>query len=187
MEIFEALRTRRAVRDFTAEPVSPAVIDWLIEAAIWAPSAMNRQPWGFAIIEGAERLDGYSERAKRHFITLMADDPSLEPFRPRVEDPALRLFYGGPMLVVVCAIACERQASEDCCLAAQNLMLAAHAAHLGSCWIGLARPWLTLPEVKAELGLPGGWMPVAPIILGHPAAATPPPPSRERPRIVHCR
>ncbi|MGX7871985.1 nitroreductase family protein [Mesorhizobium sp. ORM6] len=54
----------------------------------------------------------------------------------------------------MCAKNEERQSDEDCCLAGQNLMLAAHARGLGTCWIGLSRPWLTETSVKKELGIP---------------------------------
>jgi nitroreductase len=56
----------------------------------------------------------------------------------------------------------------DCSLAAENLMLAARAVGLGTCWIGFAQGWLTTPEGKASIGLPAACVPVAPIILGYP-------------------
>jgi len=60
--------------------------------------------------------------------------------------------------------------AEDCCLAAENLMLAARDEGLGTCWIGFARPWLDLPSTKHEMGLPAGHHVVAPIVLGYPKA-----------------
>ena len=71
---------------------------------------------------------------------------------------------------------------EDCALAAQNLMLSAHAAGLGSCWIGFAQSFLNTPAGKALLGLPAAWVPVAPIIIGHPKSASPAVP-RKAPEI----
>ncbi len=65
-------------------------------------------------------------------------------------------------------------------------MLAAHARGLGTCWIGLSRPWLNEAAVKAELGIPEGWHPVAPIVLGH-RTAVPAPTARDKPTIVWCR
>ena len=60
-------------------------------------------------------------------------------------------------------------------------MLAAHARGLGSCWVGAPIPWLTSPGVGDELGLPAGFEPIAPIILGHPREA---PAGNPRPRPV---
>ena len=53
-------------------------------------------------------------------------------------------------------------------LAAENLMLAAYAAGLGTCWIGVAQGFLNALDGKAMLGLPAAWVPVAPVIVGHP-------------------
>ena len=84
-------------------------------------------------------------------------------------DSSYDVFHGAPALVVICATFPEAQAAEDCCLAAQNLMLAAHAAGLATCPIGLARGWLNRPETKAALGIPREYVPVFPVIVGHPA------------------
>lgn len=78
------------------------------------------------------------------------------------------MFHGAPALVIILAKSSATQAAEDCCLAAENLMLGVRDEGLGSCWIGLARPWLDLPTTKAELRLPRSYRVVAPIVLGHP-------------------
>ena len=54
MELLEAIRTRRAIRRFKKEPVPPELIEKLLEAARWAPSAMNSQPWEFIIVTNPE-------------------------------------------------------------------------------------------------------------------------------------
>lgn len=183
MELMEALRTRRAVREFTPENVDEAVIGALIGAAVLAPSSVNLQPWGFAVVRGAERMQALAAEAKRHAAAHL---PSGSPMAAHAADPAFEIFHGAPALVVISAIDDERQSSEDCCLAGENLLLAAHATGLGSCWIGLARPWLNEASVKAELGIPAEWHPVAPIVLGH-RRALPQPTPRHEPRIVWCR
>src|ERR1019366_10750989 len=95
-------------------------------------------------------------------------------------DPGFNIFHDAPILVIVCATSDEPQAAEDCCLAAQNLMLAAHAAGLGTCPIGFSRPWLRLPETQKELGIDAGYMPIFPVVVGHPAEH-PPAPGRRKP------
>ena len=101
-------------------------------------------------------------------------------------DPAFEIFHGAAALVVICAVNGESQSSEDCCLAGENFMLAAHASGLGTCWIGLSRPWLNDPPVKAKLGIPAGWHAVAPIILGH-RNTLPPPTPRGKAKMVWSR
>jgi hypothetical protein len=87
-------------------------------------------------------------------------------------DPNYNIFYNAGTLVVICAKPGGLNPAEDCCLAAQNLMLAAHAAGLGTCPIGFARPWLNLSETKKELALPGDFEAVCPLIVGsHETAA----------------
>ena len=180
MDLMEALRTRRAIREFTTEPIHDAVIEELIAAAILAPSAVNLQPWRFSVVQGGERLHALGAEAKSYAAAHLPPD---SPLHAHAVDPAFEIFHGATALIVICAVDDEAQSAEDCCLAGENLMLAAHASGLGTCWIGLSRPWLNDAAVKAELGIPAGWRPVAPIVLGH-RKALPPPTPREKPVIL---
>ena len=170
MELMDVIRNRRAVRDYTAALIERPVVERLIEAAILAPSAMNLQPWAFAALLGRERVDDYATRAKDWLLASLSQTSYEPSIRHMLEDPQFALFHHAPALVVVLAKSSGTQAAEDCCLAAENLMLAARNEGLGTCWIGFARPWLDLPATKAELNLPEHYHIVAPIILGHPKA-----------------
>jgi nitroreductase len=134
------------------------------------------------IFEGRERLRGFSDEAKQVLLRNPGASGS-QKTRAMLSDPAFNIFYGAPVLVVICATSAESQAAEDCCLAAQNLMLAAHAEGVATCPIGLARPWLNLPETRVALGIPPNWNPVFPVILGrageHPAS-----PGRRAPLLM---
>jgi len=92
------------------------------------------------------------------------------------------IFYHAPALIVISAAAESPWAVEDCALAAENLMLTACAAGLGTCWIGFAQSWLGTPDGKAALKLSSTAVPVAPIIVGHPKTAGAPVP-RKAPTI----
>jgi nitroreductase len=178
-----ALRTilhgRRAVRSYTSTAVDRETIDELIADAVSAPSAINRQPWAFAVFQGAALLDRFGREAAGHLEQLHA---ILTPeARARMAEPNA-IFHGASTLVVICATSNDRQAAEDCCLAAENFMLAAHALGLGTCPIGSAREWLELPETRARLGL-GALVPVFPIVVGYPAAV-PPAPGRNAPVVL---
>ena len=174
MNFTDVLKTRRAVREYTDVAIEREEVEAVLNAAIEAPSAMNMQPWAFAIVLGKEKVESYARRAKEWLLKNLSQlqDRAIErKFEQRVlEDPNFTLFYHAPALVLVLAKSPERQAVEDCCLAAQSLMLAARDRDLGTCWIGFARPWLNLPEIKIELGVPAEYHVVAPIVLGHPAA-----------------
>ena len=183
MNALDAINNRRAVRDYVQEPLEEATIGRLIDAAVQAPSAINRQDWLFVAVTDQASLDSIAHKAKVHALAQLASTPLLSGFREHLSKPEFNIFYNAPALVVICALAPDRMAEQDCCLAAENLMLAARAEGVGSCWIGFAEDWLGLPEAKAELGLPQAARPVAPIILGRPKA-WPASPGR-RPAKIH--
>lgn len=105
-------------------------------------------------------------------------------YRDQLSNPAFNILYGAPLLIVIAATSNAPQSAEDCCLAAQNLMLAARTMGLGTYCVGFARPWLGLAETKAELGIPPSYAPIIPIATGHPKSAAASVP-RQRPE-VHC-
>jgi len=170
MELMDVVKNRRAVREYTAAPVDRATVERLIDAAILAPSAMNLQPWTFAVLLGRERIETYAKRAKDWLLASLSQTSYEPSIRHMLEDPQCVLFYHAPALLIILAKSSGTQPAEDCCLAAENLMLAARNEGLGTCWIGFARPWLDLPATKTELKLPEHYHVVAPIVLGYPAA-----------------
>lgn len=182
MEVFDAIETRRAVRAYTDQAVERSAVEALIDAAVLAPSAMNLQPWAFAVLLGKARLKELSYRMKPFVLQHLPKD---SPLALQLADPQAEILHGAPALIIICAADTQGQSAEDCHLAAQNLILAAHAKGLGSCWIGLARDWLKLPDVKEELGIPADYVPVAPIIVGY-RAEEPVPTPRAAPRVVWC-
>jgi nitroreductase len=111
---------------------------------------MNLQPWAFAAVADRQKVDEYAKRAKQWLLASLSTssyDPSV---RHMLEDPNFTVFHHAPALVLILAKSAPSQASEDCCLAAENFMLAARDEDLGTCWIGFARPWLDLPSTKAN-------------------------------------
>jgi len=179
MELSEAIYHRRAVRDFTEAIVPTPLLDELLRAAIQAPSAMNQQPWAFAVITGRDRLRAVSERAKAHLMSTLAPVFELHPRSQLYADPAYNIFHDAGTLVVIYASAGRLHPTEDCCLAAENLMLTAHDLSLGSCPVGFARGWLDLPETKAEFGIPSDHTAVFPVVIGYPAKKTEAVPRRD--------
>jgi nitroreductase len=183
MDIMEAILHRRATRDYTMAGVDDETLDAVVAAAVQAPNAMNRQPWSFVIVKDRAILDHCAERAKADVLAGLEANSPLAHYREHLAAHSFHIFYNAPALVVICATEADEFARHDCCLAAQNLMLAAHAKGLGTCWIGFAESWLNKPEGKNELGIPANHVAVAPIIIGHPAAAPSAPPRRP-PEII---
>ncbi|MEO8302102.1 MAG: nitroreductase, partial [Rhizomicrobium sp.] len=178
MEVLDAIRRRRAVRDYKPDRLSAAVLRQLIAAASWAPSAMNEQPWHFTVVTDAALLDEISRRSKTWMLERVATMPRSDHFRDILADPHFNIFYHAPALIVVSASSDGQWRAEDCALAAQNLMLAALDQDLGSCWIGFAQGWLDTEEGHNLLGLSRQSRVVAPVIVGYPRAAPPPVPRK---------
>lgn len=177
----ELFQSRRSIRRYESRPVPQAIIDRLLESAVWAPSAHNRQPWRFVVITTANakhKLAGAMGEALRR--DLAADGLS----RTAIDRDANRSYTrltGAPLLILVCLTMADMDeypderrnrnealmAAQGAAMAGQNLMLSAHALGLGACW--LCAP-LFCPEIVREtLDLPADWQPQGVITVGYPA------------------
>ena len=172
--VLQVIRERRSVRRYTGDPVDGATVDGLLEAAVWAPSAVNAQPWAFGVIRDRLLLERYADRAKAIYLTdppvaelAATPEPMLRHLRELLAQPGYDVFHGASALITIYATAPD--GVSDCYLAGENLMLAASATGLGTCPIGLALPFLNQREVKNELGVPASLVAALPIVVGHPA------------------
>lgn len=141
------IRERRSVRQYRPDAVPRELIERVLDSARWAPSAVNLQPWHFVVVTQPERRSALAKSTAIAGIIVM------------------RHMSQAPVLIALCGD--ERRSSwyvHDCCLASQNLMLAATALGLGTCWIG------AFDEGKAweVLGLPEGMRVVGLLTLGYP-------------------
>lgn len=178
MEVLEAMRNRRAVRDYLPRAVAAPVLNQMISAACWAPSSMNDQPWQFTIVTDSAVLGEISSRAKSWLLDNVSLMPRPAHFGDILGDPEFQMFYNAPALVVISSPSDNLWRTEDSALAAQNMMLAAHALGLGTCWIGFAEAWLNTEEGLHKLDLSDAHQVVAPIIVGYPRAVLPPVPRK---------
>ena len=170
MEFTDVLNGRRSVRSYQDKPIEAETIKALIDAAVLAPSAVNSQPWEFWVVLGRDRIEDLSQRAKAWLVEKVAHDPTAGAVHQRqhLATPDLSLLYHAPALMLVTAESFEKQADEDCCLAAFSLMLGARNLGIGTCWIGSTRPWFNLATTKRELGIPEAASVVAPVVMGYP-------------------
>ena len=162
--VLQALRTRRSIRSYKPEQITDDELKTVLEAGTWAPTAKGLQdPWIVAV-QKPELL----QRICRMNAAVWGRE-DIDPF------------YGAPTYVLVFATADWVNALADGSLVLGNMMLAAHAIGLGSCWINREREMFATPEgraLMAELGLPEGLIGVGALALGYPAA----PPREPKPR-----
>lgn len=178
--LYQIVRRRRSIRRYTGRPVERTLIERLLDAAAWAPSAHNRQPWRFVVIEDdktKERLADAMNAVLR--ADLAADGLSLEQIAAHAARRRARLTRA-PILILLCMTLADMDdypdekrrhaewtmATQSVALAGQNLLLAAHAEGLGACW--LCAPLFCPDVVRETLGLPEDWEPQAFISLGWP-------------------
>jgi F420 biosynthesis protein FbiB-like protein len=179
--LFDLIKSRRSIRRYTDESIPRSSILRLLEAATWAPSAHNRQPWRFAVItepaakDRLARAMGERLQADR---TADGDDP--EDIGRDVARSYVRL-TGAPVLIVVCLTVAEMDtypdpqrahnerimAVQSTAMAAQDLLLQAHADGLAACW--LCAPLFVPALVQKTLKLPDDWEPQGVITLGKAA------------------
>lgn len=175
------IRRRRSIRRYTDQSIPQALLLELLEAASWAPSAHNRQPWRFCLVtssEGKMRLSmamGNQWRAD-----LGADNADPEFIKRRVAISHARMTSASALVIASLTMNDMDQypdptrakaewamTVQSVALACQNLLLAAEAHGIGACW--MCAP-LFVPElVRRELELPDDWEPQALITLGYPA------------------
>ncbi|MBM7865994.1 nitroreductase family protein [Heliobacterium gestii] len=168
MELRDVIYGRRSVRKYTEQPVEREQVEALLAAAVQAPSAMNSQPWAFAVIQDKARLKTYSDQAKVIMLEFCETRPILQKYRSLFTDPDYNIFYDASTLIVIYAKPAGPNPTIDCALAAQNIMLAARDQGIGTCWIGFALGLFNDAVAKAELGVPAEYQAVAPLIAGYP-------------------
>jgi nitroreductase len=90
MELNHALFGRRSVREYTPQPVDEKAVRQLIEAATYAPNALNRQPWTFTVVRDQSLLERLSDDAKTDLLANMPEGEHSDHIRSMLEDPSFR-------------------------------------------------------------------------------------------------
>ena len=170
-ETMQTLFTRRSIRKFKPDMLPRETIDAIIEAGLYAPSGMNTQNTVIVAITDREIRD----RLSRANAAVMGAE----------RDP----FYGAPVVLVVLAEKSRRTHIHDGSLVMGNLMLAAHALGVGSCWIHRAAETFAEPEWKewlVSLGLEGDYEGIGNCILGYAEGDAPVVPPRREGRVFYA-
>lgn len=151
--IVENIMTRTSIRDYTDQTISADTIKTLLRAGMAAPSAVNKQPWHFIVVNKKEKL---------------MELASTNPYAKMLEK--------APLAIVVCgdmSKALEGDARafwvQDCSAATENILLAAHALGLGAVWTGLYPNMERVNAVSEVLNLTDNIIPLCTVVIGYPA------------------
>jgi dehydro coenzyme F420 reductase / coenzyme F420-0:L-glutamate ligase / coenzyme F420-1:gamma-L-glutamate ligase len=186
----DVLTARRTVRDFTSEPVDPAVVGRAVAAAITAPAPHHSTPWRFAVVATPAAQTALLDDMLAAWVAdLQGDGFTKEQIARRVRrgEPLRR----APLLIVPCLDAQaahrypddRRNAAEREMFvvamgaAVQNLLVALAVEGLGSCWV--SSTMFCRPVTRRALGLPESWEPMGAVGVGHPAHPAPDRPPRD--------
>ena len=153
MELMEGLLTRRSVRKYQDKPIERETMMEIIKAAQYSPTAHNRQPWEFLVIDDRE---------------FLAELRHIQRWTSFAKDAAC---------VVIVYV--------DCAIATENLMLAAWARGIGSCYCGAAPMQKVVDALKERLHLPDNIRPFAIVPMGYPAETPKQPEDRYHPEKIH--
>jgi nitroreductase len=148
MDALNVMFTRRSIRKYTDEPVTEAQIKTLLEAGMNAPSANNRQPWRFIVVDEREQLNAIMDA-----------------------HPYAKMLAQAPLAIVVCGdiTISERYWQQDCAAATENILLTARALELGSVWLGVFPNEERTAGISKLLDLPETVRPLCVIAVGHSA------------------
>ncbi|MFP4169108.1 MAG: nitroreductase family protein [Desulfonatronovibrionaceae bacterium] len=150
MDTLECIATRRSIRKYTGEDVSPELVDKLLKAAMSAPSAGDARPWEFVVVREKERLERVQE---------------FNPYAAMAPKAAVGILVCGNL-------AREKFPGfwgQDCSAAVENLLLAANALGLGAVWTGIYPLEDRVERCRTVFGLPDNVLPLAFVPLGWPA------------------
>jgi nitroreductase len=188
MELFEAIKSRRSIRRYKADPVDDKKIEAILEAGRWAPSWSNTQCWRFVVVRDAK------VRAKLADTLMKIKLPDKE-----VPNPGSIAINTVPVVIVVCGEIGKSGTKPgpgggggdyvtdkgdwfmfDTALAVQNMVLAAHAQGLGTVIIGA----FDAAQAEKALNVPKGYRIVTFFPVGIPAQEGKAPPRKELSEIV---
>lgn len=176
-ETLKIILNRRSIRKFKQEQIKDEELQAIIEAAKFAPSAMNQQPWHFTVVQNREMLQKIAEVTKVAFLN--SGNPN---FEGRAKTENFNPFYNSPTFIIVTADEKAIAPQNDGSLAIGNILLAAQALGIGSCWIHALNFVFSTEEgkaLKSELGIPEGYISVGSVALGYKDMEATAPPRKE--------
>ncbi|MBI2129108.1 nitroreductase [Candidatus Woesearchaeota archaeon] len=158
--VIKAIKGRRAVRKYKNKEIPENIINEIIEAGRYAPSAMNRQPWNFIVITNKKLIKELSDAMTKKLLNIST---RIKERMKTMEDP---VFYSAPLLVFVLSEEGNEWAYADCGICSQNMMLAAYSLGIASCFIGMAKH-IEGENILKKLNIPDGYKMINAVVFGY--------------------
>ncbi|MGI9952768.1 nitroreductase family protein [Moorellaceae bacterium AZ2] len=184
-EVLQIIKNRRSVRSYKDRQVEDKDLEAVLEAGSYAPSPGGSQPWHFTVVQDKELIRAMSEAAKE-----VARSREVEFLRALGENPEYHAFHGAPTVIVVSGDETQPFAPAACAAATQNMLLAAEALGLGSCWVNfglMAFEGAKADHFRRVLGIPEGYKPLYSVCLGYRKEEKPPAAPRKSGVISYVR
>jgi nitroreductase len=151
--VLDNIATRTSIRDYEARPVEKEKIEKMLRAAMAAPTAMNKQPWHFVVVDQRDLLDALADA-----------------------NPYAKMIKKAPLAIVVCGDT-EKMIEgggrdfwiQDASAATENMLLAAHALGLGAVWTGAYPSEERCQAIGKALSLSSNLIPLNMVVIGYPA------------------
>jgi len=184
MDFKTLLINRRAIRDFQNKEVPLSVIKEIIQDTCLAPTATNRQPCKFIIIQNRDYIKKLSDESKKNLLFDLEQNPEspLKNYESYLRNEQFNVFYNAPCLVYVIGPTEVHSLDVDCGLTVAYFMFSATSRGLGTCWIGLGAH-IRDRKIMSDMGAPSDCQIVAPVIVGYPTSI-PPASERHAPEII---
>ena len=163
MDVLQTISNRRSHRAYTKEQLPEETLSAILKAGLESPSAVNRQPWHFSVVQDAELIQAVHDEAAR----VMGKGGS-----PRFADPDFQIFYHAPTVIFIFGEKDFAWTQVDCGIAIENMALAAEGLGVGSVILGLPKPAFQgekADELRARLACPEGYDFVIALSLGYAA------------------
>ena len=149
MNTIDAIYTRRSIRKYKSDKLSPEIIDKLIRAGMQAPTAGNQRPWHFLVVDNTD---------------LILQLPLVHPYAQMVRE--------APTIILVCGDLNEEKHvgfwDQDCGASTMCMCLAAHDLGIASCWLGVHPRQDRIDGIRDIFKLPANIIPYSVVVVGYP-------------------
>ena len=188
METLEAILSRRSTRSYTPAPVESEKLQKIIDAGRYAPSGGNNQTNHFLVVQNPEVLKKLATLAESAFAKMEVTPETYSSLKSSIlqsKKGGYIFYYHAPVLIIVANQKNYGNNIADCAVAVENMMVAANALDLGSCWINQLK-WLNedaeILEYLRELGLKENERVYASMVVGYAKSADGKPNRKPLPR-----